>query len=307
MVNGRTRAACLAHLPLPARALLPSHATLLTINRTRTAGPLDCVIPRSSRVPMPKSPLSQQLQAHARVCQLAPVSSVFFSPHRLPPRQSGTACLPLSHWVPRLVPVSPSSPLPLCLPTGVRGLWHYVQTQHDSSLTSKALPRFWRPLLWPLRPLRLAATTRLHHQTSADSPPATRVVICQPPRAHPRPLWPSCFRTLVQFIQRFRASERGGPFTNCLSLPAPVSPVTSAPQQIYRTQLQTSGSFLRPHHPTYEAPGKPNRCSMYHVADPPLPPPNPRGAQGRRPEAKGPKPKAQGPERFAAKRLRRST
>lgn len=57
-----------------------------------------------------------------------PVSSVFFSPHRLPPRQSGTACLPLSHCVPRLVPVSPSPPLPLCLPTGVRGLWHYVQT-----------------------------------------------------------------------------------------------------------------------------------------------------------------------------------
>lgn len=104
-------------------ALLSSHATLLTINRTRTAGPFDCVIPRSSRVPMLKSPRSQQLQAYARVCQLAPVCSIFFSPHRLPPRQSGTAwpvCRPPTGPLNLCPPPIPSPPPLLSVLTGWR-------------------------------------------------------------------------------------------------------------------------------------------------------------------------------------------
>lgn len=128
--DGLERYALLPHLPLPAcSALLPSHATLLTINRTRAAGPFDCVIPRSSRVPRLKSPRSQQLQAYARVCQLAPVFSIFFSPHRLPPRQSGTAWPGLSAGL----LLGPSSSVPIlsaptiCLRSGVRP-WAVVQT-----------------------------------------------------------------------------------------------------------------------------------------------------------------------------------
>lgn len=113
-VRQRTRAICLPHHLLPAcSALLPSHATLPTINRTRAAGPFDCVIPRSSRVPKLKSPRSQQLQAHARVCQLAPVLYYGVSSFRLTDflhgslARPGLACLPASYWVPP--PLSPSS------------------------------------------------------------------------------------------------------------------------------------------------------------------------------------------------------
>ena len=101
----RTRAICLPYLPLPARPSSLSHATLLTINRTRTAGPFDCVIPRSSRVPMlnhrgPSSCRSMQGSASSRpfslfsfrltdflhgslarpVCR-SPTGSLIFSPH----------------------------------------------------------------------------------------------------------------------------------------------------------------------------------------------------------------------------------
>lgn len=92
---------------LPCSAILPSHATLLTINRTRTAGPLDCVIPRSSRVPMlnhrgPSSCRPMQGSASSR-----PFSLISFaSPTSYTAVWHGLSCLPLSYWVPRLL--SPS-------------------------------------------------------------------------------------------------------------------------------------------------------------------------------------------------------
>lgn len=76
-----------------------------------------------------QSPRSQQLQAHARVCQLATVFSDFFSPHRLPPRQSATAwpvCRSLLLGPSSVVPIP--SPPRLSLPTGLHGLWYSHST-----------------------------------------------------------------------------------------------------------------------------------------------------------------------------------
>ena len=146
-------------------ALLPSHATLLTINRTRTAGPFDCVIPRSSRVPM----LNRRGPSSCRPMQGSASSRPSLYPLFASPTSS-TACLPrsLSYRVPR-VPSGPPPSLSVYRPASMRGGTDIVQC--DSSLASKARPRLWRPLLSPSHPLRLAATTRTHHQTSADSPP----------------------------------------------------------------------------------------------------------------------------------------
>lgn len=106
-------------------ALVPSHATLLTIDRTRTAGPLDCVIPRSSRVPAlnhrgPSSCRPMQGSASSRLC----LYFLFASP------TSSTAVCP---W-PVCRPPSASLvfslfPLPpLLLPNGVHGLQYRQST-----------------------------------------------------------------------------------------------------------------------------------------------------------------------------------
>lgn len=97
--------------------------------------------------------------------------SIFFSPHRLPPRQSArglSAALPLP---PSSSPCFPSHPFvyrtasKACSTDKAR---HFSCKQGPSSSLATLY------CLFPIRPLRLATLTRAYHQTSADSPPATK-------------------------------------------------------------------------------------------------------------------------------------
>lgn len=133
-------------------AILPSHATLLTINRTRTAGPFDCVIPRSSRVPMlnhrgPSSCRPMQGSASSRPFSLFSFRLTDFL-HGSLARPGLSAALLLGPS--SSVPIPLSSPLTSASGLASMGQPWVVQTQHDSSAASKALPRFWRLLLTPL-------------------------------------------------------------------------------------------------------------------------------------------------------------
>lgn len=105
----------------------PSDATLLTINRTRTAGPFDCVLPRTSRVCPPSI---TAVPAPAGLCKGLPARacvSIFFSPHRLPPPQSALA---LSAALLSSPPSSPPPPPPSSTERRPRAV-EATQTKHD--------------------------------------------------------------------------------------------------------------------------------------------------------------------------------
>lgn len=93
----------------PARPSSPLTPHCFTINRTRTAGPFDCVIPRSSRVPLlnhrgPSSCRPMQGSASSR-----PFSQISFRLtdflHGSLPRPGLSAAL--CYWVPHLLSPSP--------------------------------------------------------------------------------------------------------------------------------------------------------------------------------------------------------
>lgn len=175
-----TRAIRLPHLPLPAPPSSP-----LTPHCVQSIGPglLDrsialyravAVCPCSiTAVPAAAGPC-KGLPARARL-------SILFSPHRLPPRQSGTACLPR----PLLVP-GPSCPptLPLhlsCLPTGVHVRWYrhgvvrlFSRKQGSSSSlatpTVPLPPRDWLPQSGPI--IKQALILLRHH--ACNLPAAVR-------------------------------------------------------------------------------------------------------------------------------------
>lgn len=133
--NGLEPYASLTFPFLSCSAILPSHATLLTINRTRTAGPLDCVIPRSSRVPLlnhrgPSSCRPMQGSASSRPFSLISFRLTDFLHGSLPrPGLSAALLLGPSSSVP-----IPSPPSGLSQWTGLHGLSY----RHSTILLSQA-------------------------------------------------------------------------------------------------------------------------------------------------------------------------
>lgn len=206
--NGHERYAS-SPSPSCCSALVPSHATLLTINRTRTAGPFDCVIPRSSRVPT----LNHRGPSSCRRMQGSASSRLFLYFLFASPTSSTAVCYGLSAAL-LLGPSSSPHLSPSSSPSSTeRRPRPVVPTKYDPSSPSKQGPSSFLATLTvsPLRPLRLAAATRAYHQTSADSPPATRA--CNLPAAvcSPKvlafsllPLWSNPFNGSVPPLPRGR-------------------------------------------------------------------------------------------------------
>lgn len=145
--------------------------------------------------------------------------------------------------------------------------------------------------------MRLAAITRAHHQTSADSPPATRLVICQPPSAHPRSSYLSYLPESGRIHSTVQCLREGRAFHKLAVIANTRFTCMNALGRYTASNYDVSVSLFQSHHllslrSIWQIPtGAPHvLCSK-----------QPPEAQGKIQEAKGPR-----PEGFAAKRLRQS-
>lgn len=130
--------------------------------------------------------------------------------------------------------------------------------------------------------------TRAHHQTSADSPPATGLVICQPPSAHPRSSYLSYLPKSGPIHSTVQCLREGRAFHKLAVIASTRFTCMNALGTYTASSYDVSVSPFQSHHSLCEASGKFQQ--VLHVLCSKQPP----GARGKIQEAKGQRPKARG-------------